>query len=131
MRRNPLFVPLMLAVVSVAVSAGAILPVAPKGKGPSAVQAMAPITKTPTKVALAGGVSGSTTLTTAYIGTCLRISCTVDCAYRAGSGAQTATVDDNQLPAGVVERVCMHDAYDTIAFFSSAAGSAYVAVQAP
>jgi len=130
-RRNPLLVPFLLAVLALAASAGAVVPLVPKGRGPALVQPMAVVTKTPTKIALAGSASASTTLTTAQLGSCFRISCTVDCAYRVGTGAQTATIDDNQLPAQVIERVCLYDAYDTIAFFSSAAGSAYVAVQAP
>lgn len=83
----------------------------------------------PVKLALSGGATSTSQALTA--GTCLRISCTVACAYRVNTGTSTAVADDNQLPANTPERFCLDNLSDHITFFSSAAGSAYVATTLP
>lgn len=88
---------------------------------------MAP--KLPAIVTLAGAASSVST--NVGSGVCLRISCTVDCAYRITKGASTAIVDDNQLAAKQVEYPCLTSGLDTITFFSATAGKAYPAVQNP
>lgn len=112
--------------------AAAIAPLNPQSKGPAYVAPASIAPKVPTKVVLTGATSVSmATLTGTQKGSCIRISCTVACSYRIGIGAQTATADDNQLPATTPERMCLPDGWDTIAFYSATAGSAYVAFQGP
>jgi hypothetical protein len=82
----------------------------------------------PTKIVLAGTSSAGTTMATK--GQCIRFSCTVDCSYRVTTGSSTATVDDNQLPAATPERFCLLSSQDTVTFYSTAAGTAYVAIAA-
>lgn len=82
----------------------------------------------PTKVTLSGAASAGTTLTA---GSCVRISCNVDCEYRVTVGSSTATADDNQLPAATPERFCLMGKQDTVTLFSASAGAAYVAVSGP
>lgn len=130
MKRVPFVALAAVAVVLIADRvAGALGTQTAKTAAAAYVAPAPPAPKLPTKVTLAGAASAGTTLTST--GQCLRISCTVDCAYRVTVGSSTATVDDNQLPAGTPERLCMSTGQDTVTFYSATAGAAYVAATMP
>lgn len=82
----------------------------------------------PEKVTLSSGGSASTVST--ITGKCLRVSCTAAVSFRAGSGAQTAVADDNQMAASTPETMCLSSTQTTIAFYlASGSGACYVATR--
>lgn len=117
-----------LALVALAGVAHAVGSVPAKNASAGYVQPAPAAPGIPTKVSLSGAASAGTTL--AY-GSCVRISCNVDCSYRVTVGASTAVVDDNQLPAATPERFCLMGKQDTVTFYSASAGAAYVAIAGP
>jgi len=77
----------------------------------------------PTKVAMGGAASSSTTVGK---GLGLSIYCTVDATFKTGVGAQTATADSVQLPAGQTRVGALYGSADSIAFYTASAGTCYL-----
>lgn len=79
----------------------------------------------PSKVTLAASTSASLCGLTA--GADYEVSCSVATAWRHGAATPTATVDDNQIPAGVIRSpVRMPTGSTCFAFISASAGACFV-----